>query len=273
MAEQKNEIAKSFSDGLMDMLISVEDGLSSSFNKTRFVQNSMAVLNEHPELAKINKQQLQLGLLKGAFLSLDYSAKDFFLIPYGNSVQFQMSYQGIIKYVKKYAIRPIKEIYAKCVREGDVFEEKIVDGKPTINFFPKSFSNGKIMGAFAICEFADGGLLYETMSTEDMENVRANYSKAANSKAWKTSTDTMYMKTVLKRLCKNIEVDFETIEMRKAWEDGSDFDTNRIKSQPETEVVDVFANDPSKPIEVFDTTATEVADDEQLNAECKEVFG
>ncbi len=129
------------------------------------------------------------------------------------------------------------------------------------------------MGAFAICEFADGGLLYETMSTEDMENVRANYSKAANSKAWKTSTDTMYMKTVLKRLCKNIEVDFETIEMRKAWEDGSDFDTNRIKSQPETEVVDVFANDPSKPIEVFDTTATEVADDEQLDAECKEVFG
>ena len=255
MAE--NEVAVSFGQQLTDKLIDVEQALPKDFNKTRFVQNCLAVLNEKPELAKINKAQLQLGLLKGAYLGLDFMNKECYLIAYGNGVQFQTDYKGEIKFTKRYSIRPIKDIYAKVVRDGDEFEEKIIDGQASINFKPKSFNNGEILGAFAVCLFQDGGMIYETMSKADIENVRTSYSKAANSKAWRNSFDEMAKKVVLRRLCKHIDCDFESIEARQAWNDGSDYDFTIVERERNTEVVDAFA----------------VETDDVLDAEVKEVFG
>ena len=85
--------------------------------------------------------------------------------------EFQTDYKGEIKLAKKYSINPVKDIYAKLVREGDDFEEYIKDGHQTINFKPKSFNNGEIIGAFAVCLFQDGGMIYEAMSKEEIEEV------------------------------------------------------------------------------------------------------
>lgn len=232
MAE-KNEVQVTFSEQLTDKLISVENALPKNFNRERFVQNCLAFMNEHAELAKVNKAQVIGNLMKGAYLGLDFMNKECYQVAYGNSIQFQTSYIGECKFVKKYAIRPIQDIYAKVVREGDSFEEKIIDGKPSIEFHPVSFSNNKIVGAFAVVLYSDGGMEYEVMSTEDINNVRTSYSKASNSKAWKNSWDEMAKKTVLRRLCKHIETDFESVEARNAWEEGSDLDKNII-SKPET---------------------------------------
>lgn len=258
MAENaKNEIAKTFSETLTDKLLSVESALPKDFNRERFVQNCLAVINEKPELAKINKAQLQMGLLKGAYLGLDFMNKECYLIPYGQTVQFQTDYKGEIKFTKRYSIRPIKDIYAKVVREGDVFEEKIVDGQQSINYNPKPFNTGTIMGAFAVVLFEDGGMQYETMTVEDIQNVRTNYSKASNSKAWKNSFDEMAKKVVLRRLCKHIDCDFESVEARKSWEDGSVSEfSNTVEKPIDTEVVDVFSQ--AKATDVIDTEATEV---------------
>jgi recombination protein RecT len=237
MAE-KNEVALTFSEQLNDKLISVKDALPKDFNRERFVQNALAVINEKPELAKANKAQLQLGLLKGAYLGLDFMNKECYLITYGNAINFQTDYKGEIKFVKRYSIRKIHDIYARVVRQGDEFQETIKDGKPSFNFTPKPFSNAEIVGAFAVVLYEDGGMDIETMSKEDIQSVRNNYSKAANSKAWKNSFDEMSKKVVLRRLCKHIETDFETVEAKKAWEEGSGVEfTNQTVPG---EVVDVF---------------------------------
>lgn len=224
----KNEVQLTFSEQLTDKLVSVASALPKDFNRERFVQNSLAVMNEHPELAKMNRAAVIQGLLKGAYLGLDYANKECYLIPYGNAVQFQTDYKGECKFVKKYSIRPIQDIYAKVVREGDSFEEKIVDGKPSIDFKPIPFNDGEIVGAFAVVLYADGGLEYETMSVKEIQNVRTSYSKASNSKAWKNSFDRMCCKTVLRRLTKMVQTDFENVEMRMAWEEGGDLDKTRV---------------------------------------------
>ena len=126
-----NEVVKKFSDQLSDKLISVEKALPKDFNQERFVQNCLAVMNEIPQLAKINPAMTIQGLLKGAYLGLDFLNRECYLIPYGNSVQFQTDYKGEIKFTKKYSIRKIKDIYAKVVRDGDEFVEEIIDGKPS----------------------------------------------------------------------------------------------------------------------------------------------
>lgn len=237
-----NEVAVKFSTQLTDKLVSVESALPKDFNRERFVQNCLAVMNETPQLAKINPSQTIQGLLKGAYLGLDFLNRECYLIPYGNSVQFQTDYKGEVKFTKKYSIRKIKDIYAKVVRQGDEFVEEIVDGKPSIDFKPLPFNDGDIIGAFAIVLYQDGGMAYEVMSVKDINAVRNNYSKANQSKAWKNSFDEMCKKTVLRRLCKHIETDFESIEAHSAWEDGSgmDFTTPVAPVNDREEVVDVF---------------------------------
>jgi len=237
-----NEVAIKFSEKLTDKLISVESALPKEFNRERFVQNSLAVMNENPSLAKINPSQVIQGLCKAAFLGLDFMNHEAYLIPYGNTVSFQTSYRGEIKFVKRYSIRKIRDVYAKVVRQGDEFQEEIIDGHPSIDFKPLPFNDGDIIGAFAVVLFEDGGLMYETMSIKDINSVRNNYSKSIQSKAWKNSFDEMCKKTVLRRLCKHIETDFESVEAHSAWEDGSgmDFATSTAPVNDREEVIDVF---------------------------------
>lgn len=237
-----NEVAVKFSEQLTDKLINVESALPKDFNRERFVQNCLAVMNENPQLAQVNPAQVIQGLCKGAYLGLDFMNRECYLIPYGKSVQFQTDYKGEVKFTKKYSIRKIKDIYAKVVRKGDEFTEEIIDGHPSIQFKSVPFSNEEIVGAFAVCLYQDGGLLYETMSVSDINSVRNNYSKASQSKAWKNSFDEMCKKTVLRRLCKHIETDFESVEAHSAWEDGSgmDFTTPIAPVNDKEEVIDVF---------------------------------
>lgn len=237
-----NEVVVKFSEQLTDKLVNVESALPKDFNRERFVQNCLAVMNETPQLAKINQAQVIQGLCKAAYLGLDFLNRECYLIPYGNTVQFQTDYKGEVKFIKKYSVRKIKDIYAKVVRDGDVFTEEIVNGQPSIDFKPKPFSDAEIIGAFAVVLYQDGGMSYEAMSVKDINSVRNNYSKASQSKAWKNSFDEMCKKTVLRRLAKHISTDFESVEAHSAWEDGSgmDFATPIAPISNKEEVIDVF---------------------------------
>lgn len=222
-----NEVATkdSFSFALTTQLETINDALPNGFNKTRFVQNAIALLNDNADLQKYGRSQLMMGLMKGATLGLDFFSKEAYLVPYGNKLQYQTSYTGSVKLAKKYSIRPIKDIYAKIVRGGDEFEELIEHGEQTINFKPKAFNNGKVVGAFAVCLFKDGGIQYDTMSLSELENTR-KHSKASNSPAWKDFTEEMYKKTVLKRLCKHIEIDFENTEQLRVYDEETAVETD-----------------------------------------------
>ena len=240
--EKGNEVVVKFSDMLTDKLESVQDALPKTFNRTRFVQNCLSVMNEKPELMQINRNHVVAGLLKGAYLGLDFMNKECYLIPYSGSVQFQTDYKGEIKFVKNYSIRKIKDIFAKVVRDGDCFEDGIKENLPYINFKPQPFSTAEIVGAFAVVYYEDGGMMYETMSTADIQSVRNNYSKAAQSKAWKYSFDEMAKKTVLRRLCKHIETDFESVEARSAWDEGAGMEFTPVSRKDNEELVDVFSS-------------------------------
>lgn len=238
MAESNTQIAKkesgtlekeqTFSGYLTENLERVSDCLPKDFNKARFVQNTISLLNDNPQLAKYGKQQLLGGLLKGATLGLDFFNRECYLIPYGNQLNYQTDYRGAKKLAKKYSIRPIKDIYAKLVREGDDFQERVANGEQTIYFSPLPFNDGEIIGAFAVCQFQDGGLIYDTMSRAELENTRKS-SKAPNSPAWENFTGEMYKKTVLHRLCKHIELDFESPEQRSAFTAGMEIETDTEK--------------------------------------------
>ena len=240
MAEEK----QTFSLALTDRLESVSEALPKDFNKTRFVQNAIALINDNSNLQKYAPNQLIGGLMKGAYLGLDFYSKEAYLVPYGSQLNYQTSYLGAKKLAKKYSIRKIKDIGSKIVREGDFFEETGEGGNTSYIFKPKPFNNGKIVGAFAYVLFEDGGITVDTMSLEELETTR-KHSKASNSMAWKDFTTEMYRKTVLHRLCKHIELDFENIEQQNTYLNEYEID-NHIEKEDVPEVFvdcEVIEND------------------------------
>ncbi len=246
MAEQK--ITKKEYFGIVQSGIETEleenvKALPSGFNKQRFILNCLSVLKDNlKDFSGIDTASISAAFAKGAYLGLDFFNGECYVIPYGGAANFQTDYKGEIKLTKKYSKNPIKDIYAKNVREGDFFEERITDGVQSVNFRPVSFSDNPIIGAFAVVLFKDGSMLYDTMSKAEIESTKDNYSKAPNSPAWKKSPGEMYKKTVLRRLCKLIDLDFDNIEQQRAFQDGSDFDPHKevVIDENTSVVIDPF---------------------------------
>ena len=236
MANEVVEQKQTFSMVLTERLDGVSDALPKEFNKTRFVQNAISLLNGNDTLIEYKNeygdkasQQILAGLVKGAFLNLDFLSNEAYLVPYKSKLQFMPSYRGCVKLAQKYSIRPIKNIYAKVVRKGDEFKEKIVDGQPTIDFLPLPFNDDDIVGAFAVCEYQDGGLQYDVMSRKALDQTR-NASRMKNGMAWKFEEE-MYKKTVLRRLCKHIQIDFDSPEQFEYFNEEAQLDIKKpVKS-------------------------------------------
>ena len=231
MANDVTVAKPKFSVSLTEELNMQRDALPRDFNITRFVNNSIALLNGNETLAafakKYGTEQIKMGLIRGAYLGLDAMNGEMYLVPYGSTINFMPSYIGMQKLCMKYSARPIKTIYAKVVREGDEFSEEIVNGEPSITFKPKAFNTGKIVGAFAVCLYADGGMVYEVMSLNELEQCRKS-SKAKNSPAWDRFTQMMYRKTVLRRLAKSIPLDMDD-KLADAMNAGLEIETDPAK--------------------------------------------
>lgn len=192
----------------------VMDALPRDFNRARFVQNTLALVHDNEQLSKMPQSKLVPVLMKGAYLGLDFFNKECYAVPYGQQLQFTPSYKGMVKLAKKFSKRPIKDIYAHIVHDGDEFESGMEDGQEFVKFNPKPFNDGQIVGAFAVAQYQDGGIKVETMSKQQLDAVK-RMSKAQSGTAWKFFADEMYRKSVIRRLCKGIDLDMETIEQAR----------------------------------------------------------
>lgn len=233
---QNTQVAKQpkgWAEVLTEKLDGITEALPKDFSKSRFIQNSVALLTDNPDLVRKYKGDMVLaGLVKGAVLGVDFLNKECYLVPYGDRLQFQLDYKGAKKIARKYSIRPIKSIHAEVVREGDDFSTEIIDNKVQVNFKPKPFNNGKIVGAFAYIQYDDGDVIVDTMSLADLENTRSK-SKMGKSGAWKDFTSEMYKKTVIRRLMKQVEIDFENPNQRTIYDDDE-----AIATEPQ-DIIDV----------------------------------
>lgn len=229
MAEKKE--TKTFDIVLAEKLDANTNALPSDFNKARFVQNAMALLNEKPELKEFGSGPIMNGLMRGAFLGLDFINNDAYLVPFGGKLSYMTSYKGMKKLARKYAVRPVLDIYAMLIKAGDTFTEKVVNGIPTFDFEHKQENDDSaITGAFAVVIYKDGGMMFEKMTVSEIEKVRA-VSKAKNAMAWSQFYGEQAKKTVLRRLCKNIDLDFESAEMKKYFEMETDIEIKQGENQ------------------------------------------
>ncbi len=158
--------------------------------------------------------------MQGAYLDLDFFLKECYGIVYGNEMKLMLDYKGKIKTVKRFSISPLRDVYAKIVREGDILDFSIKDGQQSVDFRPIVFNDNPIVGAFAVAYFEDGSMQCEVMSKAEVDHIRDKFSKQAKGEAWLLSYGEMCKKTVIHRLTKVIPVKFENAKQDEAFMTG-----------------------------------------------------
>lgn len=79
---------------LDDALTRQVKALARDFNKPRFMQNCMTVMQDgQADFSKCDSATVVRTLLKGAFLGLDFFNGECYAIPYGNQCNFQTDYK------------------------------------------------------------------------------------------------------------------------------------------------------------------------------------
>ncbi|MEN0109239.1 MAG: recombinase RecT [Planctomycetota bacterium] len=136
------------------------------------------------------------------------------LVPYGRECTLVLDYKGIVQLC--YRSAAIKSIHADVICEGDVFEASLGQVREHIKHEwrrdpAKPDDQGKVVGAYAVVEFALGGAKHEIMTKKEIDAIRAR-SKAGSSGPWVTDYAEMAKKTVFKRCSKWLPLSAEVVD-------------------------------------------------------------
>jgi recombination protein RecT len=232
MADIKNLVLSKTNNQLTTILDKELEALPSGFNTLRFKQNAMTVL-QGLDLSKMVGKEFELArcIVKGAYLNLDFANRECYVITYGGNPEFMTDYKGEEKLVYNYAVRPVKNINTQIVKDGEEFWIE-TNGEEKKIIHRQGISDNKIIGAYAVVIYADGTTNFEVMTRKEIETVRDKFSKQPKGKAWGDSFGEMCKKTVLRRLCKHIQLNFDNIEQINAWNTASDANFATDMSSP-----------------------------------------
>jgi len=179
----------------------------------RLIKMFAMAASRNPKLAQCTPLSVLDAMTKCAELNLmPGTLGSVYLIPYENrktgtvECQFILGYRGMMTLARRSG--EISTITADVVRNGDEFEyEHGLESK--FRHKPKAPAGASVTHAWALCKFKDGSHQLVVMSKDEIWAIRGR-SRAADFGPWKTDTEEMMKKTVLRRLCKYLPLEPDT---------------------------------------------------------------
>lgn len=203
ITEKKNEVSatQAMSALLKRMHTQIEKALPSVITPERFTRIALTAYSENAALQKCDADSFLGAMMQAAQLGVEPNTPlgQAYLIPYGNKVQFQLGYRGMIDLA--YRSGEIQMIQAHEVHENDEFEYELgLD--PKLRHIPALKNRGEVILYYAVFKLINGGVGFEVMSKEDVETFAKKKSKTYRNGPWQTDFDAMAKKTLVKRLLK-----------------------------------------------------------------------
>jgi len=162
----------------------------------------MTAIYRNAELAECDPGSLVASTLEAAQWGLEFGTKQHgYLVPFKGRCTFLPGYRGLIHLAKKSG--ETKDIRAEVVYEKDEFAyelglEKRLIHRPAIGL------RGEMAAVYAVVTFANGEKDFEVMSKSQVDHIKG---KSASPKGpWSTDYDEMAKKTVIKRICKRLDM-------------------------------------------------------------------
>ena len=170
-------------------------------------------------------------------------------IVYSDKLTMQREYAGSIALARRYS--SMKNIYAGVIYKGDVFEYAIdtTTGMKKITAHAQRMENlddAKIMGAYAVVTFEDGGVNTEIMTMAQIQKSWEQGPTKGKSPAHTNFPGEMAKKTVINRACKLLIAASDDSVLMEPGEDGR---IGRVKAEIEAEanqgsVIDIPDDEP-----------------------------
>ncbi|MDD7433816.1 MAG: recombinase RecT [Peptoniphilaceae bacterium] len=211
--------------------------LPENIQSERFQRVALTAFSGNPKLQKADPVSFIAAMMQSAQLGLEPNTPlgQAYLIPYGNQIQFQIGYKGLIDLALRSG--KYRSIYAHEVRENDEFS--IEYGiEETIKHVPNMVGDrGEVTGYYAVYKLENGGYgMFYMTKKEVMEHAR-KFSKTFNNGPWKTDFDAMAKKTVLKQVLKYAPM---SIELQQATSiDENVMDSKKAQEALDENVIDV----------------------------------
>lgn len=188
--------------------------LPKGFNLDRMCRSLINAISTTPQLAQCSPASLFLASVRSFSLGLEPNGalKEAYLVPYWNSkkscfeAQFQPSYIGLQTLARRSG--EIAEVYAKAVKENDVFDVEEGTERKIVHKPNYTKDRGKAVCFYAVFRTKDGNVDFEVMSIDEIEAIR-NLSKAKDADAWTIHYEEMAKKTVMRRLLKRAPMSIE----------------------------------------------------------------
>jgi recombination protein RecT len=239
-----------------DRLASV---LPKHMTPERVVKIALLAISRQPKLATCTQDSVLMSLMQSSEMGLEPGGAmgHGYLVPYFNGKRKQMEcqfipgYRGLIALARR--SKAVTSIEAHVVREGDTFRMEWGLGQRLVHIPNLKQGRGDITAAYAIARCKDADPIYEVMTREEIDAVRAR-SKSSNEGPWVTDYSEMARKTVCRRLIKYLPLSSEE-PLARGMEAESDQD------EPGSAVEMDFTPDPAPAA----TTRGDVIDADQVN--------
>lgn len=177
-----------------------------------FISSILSVANSNALLQRAEPQSVMNAAVIAATLDLPINPNLGFayIIPYGNSAQFQMGYKGMIQLAMRsgqYKTINVTEVYEGEIKNENRFTGEYIFGEK---------ASDKIVGYMAYFSLTNGFEKYMYMSREECEKHGKKFSQTykRGGGLWATDFDSMSKKTVLKMLISKYGI--LSIDMQRA---------------------------------------------------------
>lgn len=187
--------------------------LPNDMSPSRLCRIALTCFKSTPKLSNCSTESFVAALFQSAQLGLEPGVGgEAYLIPYGNKVNFQIGYQGLMKLFYRHEHSSTLTVEKVC--ENDVFEyEYGTDAK--IKHIPSLTNRGKTVAFYAIATMKDGNKIIKIMSKDECIEHGKKHSKSYSfsDSCWQTDPDAMCKKTVLIQILKTLP---KSVEIQKA---------------------------------------------------------
>jgi recombination protein RecT len=193
-----NQLQKQTAKGLLTSP-SVQAKFTEVIGKksTQFITSVLQIVNNNKLLANADPQSILNAAMTAATLDLPINNNLGFayIVPYGNSAQFQMGWRGFVQLAQRTGL--YKTISVAAIYDGQLVSNDPLKG---CEFDFSVVPAGKPIGYAAYFKLLSGYEATLYMSHQEVESHGKKYSKTYSSGPWKDNFEAMAKKTCLKLL-------------------------------------------------------------------------
>lgn len=230
-----------FKQDLNALIDRKELALPSNVTVEAFRNAAVVAVQDNPEILNCNPATVMKSIRTIAAAGLVPDGREAAIVPFftkeGKVAQAMPMVFGLIKMARRSG--DVSDIRAHIVYQGELDDgrfEYVVGDNETLIHKPILFGEkGGAVAAYAIAKLKDGTIVREFMDRDQIEKIRRSSPQQRKHEnpngIWQQWTDEMWKKTVIRRLCKRLDLSAE--DMRRVMVEQDSAPIKDITPEPQ----------------------------------------